>query len=410
MTNQGSGSVSLSRTPPVEPGTVAYPHATWTSFDRYDRYVEIARIVRTSLGPGDHRVLDVGDTAGYLHLLEPDLWVIGLDIELTPERLEGNRPLLGDGSRLPFADDTFDAIVSSDVLEHVLPERRDAFLAELRRVSRELVVVAAPFDTPGVAGAEDLVRRYAALALGEPQPQLEEHRERGPPTLQVSFDGLLAAGGEGAVIGNGNLWDWLVSMLLRFQIEARPALDPLSQGFDVFHNTALASMPAAPPYYRHLLVSWVDRAPELTPVTDESPAFPTGTGAPASVDLVSLASVLVAADTSEAVRQDVHGIVTHQVLPPIAEVDAGIVALHERIGGMTDLLIDVAGRIDRLAIAVDQLTEQTAGQAAGLAELQSDTRSRLEELFVYQVQVNAPLLRAKGVLAKVRNRLRSLTR
>lgn len=402
MPSSGPPATQRRRTPALAPGTIAYPQATWTSFDRYDRYVEIARLVRSSLGPGAHRVLDVGDTAGYLTLLEPELWVVGIDIALEADRLDGNRPLLGDGSRLPFADDTFDAVVSSDVLEHVLPDRRDAFLAELRRVSRELVVVAAPFDTPGVAGAEDLVRRYAALALGAPQPQLEEHRDRGLPNLEDSLAGLLAAGGEGAVIGNGNLWDWLVSMLLRFQLEARPALDPLSQGYDIFHNMALASMPSPPPFYRHLVVSWIDRAPELVDEGDDAAAE--GTVPPA--DLVALASVLVAADTSEVVRQDVNGIVGHQVLPPIAVVDAGVNALHERIGGMTDLLIDVSGRIDRLAVAVEQL----GNEVDRMSGVQRDTRSRLEELFVYQVQVNAPVLRAKGLLLKLRDKVRRRSR
>lgn len=399
MPSPGSPATQPRRTPPLAPGTIAYPQATWTSFDRYDRYVEIARLVRSSLGPGAHRVLDVGDTAGYLTLLEPELWVVGLDIALEAERLDGNRPLLGDGSRLPFADDTFDAVVSSDVLEHVLPDRRGAFLAELRRVSRELVVVAAPFDSPGVAGAEDLVRRYAALALGAPQPQLEEHRERGLPNLDGSLAGLLAAGGEGAVIGNGNLWDWLVSMLLRFQLEARPALGPLSQGYDIFHNTALASMPSAPPFYRHLVVSWISRPPELVDADDDladpAPAAP-------PVDLVALASVLVAADTSEVVRQDVNGIVGHQVLPPIAAVDAGVSALHERVGGMTDLLIDVAGRIDRLTMAVEEI----GNEVDRLGGVQRDTRSRLEELFVCRVQVNALVLRAKSFLKKLRTKVR----
>ncbi len=397
MPSPGSSTPPRRRTRPLEPGAVAYPQATWTSFDRYDRYGEIARLVRSSLGPGPHRVLDVGDTAGYLALLEPDLWVLGIDLALEGERLDGARPLLGDGSRLPFADDAFDAVVSSDVLEHVLPDRRDAFLAELRRVSRELVVVAAPFDTMGVAGAEDLVRRYAALALGAPQPQLEEHLERGLPKLGDSLAGLLAAGGDGVVIGNGNLWDWLVAMLLRFQLEARPALDPLSQGFDIFHNTALASMPDAPPFYRHLLVSWIDRAPEL--VEPDDAVVP-------PVDLVALASVLVAADTSEAVRQDLNGVVDHRVLPPIAVVDAGVIALHERIGGMTELLIDVAGRVDRLTFAMDGLSAQNDRIEAA----QRDTRERLEELFVYQVRVNAPVLRVKGGLVKLRDRVRSILR
>jgi len=380
------------RTPVLEPGSIAYPQATWTSFDRYDRYVEIARLVRSSLGPGRHRVLDVGDTAGYLALLEPELWVVGIDLALEAERLDGNRPVRGDGTRLPFPDASFDAVVSGDVLEHVPPGRRAAFLAELRRVSRDLVVVGAPFDTPGVAGAEELVRTYALLARGEPERFLDEHHENGLPDLDQAYADLVDAGREGAVVGNGNLWDWVAAMILRYQVESRPALDPLGRAFDRFHNVALAGRPPRPPYYRHLLISWVDRAPELVDEPAGLGAGPqAGTGDPdAGGDLVALASVLAAADTSEVVRQDINGMIAHQVLPPVAVVDAGVTALHERVGGFTDLLIDVSGRIDHLVATVDKLTDELA-----------DTHARLDDLAREQSEVNGPVLRVKGLLRRV---------
>lgn len=385
MPTPGTSAAPRRRTPPIEPGSVAYPQATWTSFDRYDRYVEIARLVRSSLGPGAHRVLDVGDTAGYLTLLEPELWVVGIDLSLEAERLDGNRPLLADGTRLPFPDDSFDAVVSSDVLEHVPPARRAAFLDELRRVSRELVVVAAPFDTPGVAGAEELVRTYALLARGEPERFLDEHHENGLPDLDRAYADLVVGGRDGAVVGNGNLWDWVAAMVLRYQVESRPALDPLGRSFDRFHNAALAWRPPRPPFYRHLLVSWIDRAPELIDEPTALDADPDPGG-----DLVALASVLVAADTSEVVRQDVNGMIAHQVLPPVAAVDAGVTALHERVGGFTELLIDVSARIDHLVATVDTLTDELA-----------DTRARLDDLAAEQSEVNGPVLRVKRALRKL---------
>ena len=316
----GSGRL-LHRLAGGDADVVAYPQSTWTSFDRYDRYAEIAGLVRSALGPGHHRVLDVGDTAGYLALFEPELWVVGLDMQLEAKRLGSARPLLGDGARLPFPDGTFDAVVSSDVLEHVPAERRPAFLAELVRVSRDLVVVAAPFATVGVAGVEDIVRRYALLANGEPQPQLEEHAAYGLPDVDETHRVLTADGSHGAIVGNGNLYDWLVSMLLRFQLEARPALSPLSEGFDVFHNSAALGTRHAPPFYRHVVVRWRDHAPDLVPVDHVA----------TTVDLMPLAAAIVAADSTEVVRQDVNGMIANQVLPPVAVVDAGVTALHERI-------------------------------------------------------------------------------
>lgn len=411
---------------------IAYPQATWTSFDRYDRYAEIARVLRSALGPGAHRVLDVGDTAGYLQYFEHELWVAGIDLHLEDARLEGSRPLIGDGARLPFPDGSFDAVVSSDVLEHVPPDHRPAFLAELRRVSRDLVIVAAPFDTAGVAGVEEFVRRYAMLVLGAKQPQLEEHRENGLPNLEETLAALLAAGGEGALVGNGNLWEWMVSMLLRFQLEARPALQPLSEGFDLFQNGTPEGGAQSAPFYRHLVVCWLNRAPGLV-AADESSTV---------LDLASLAAVLVAANSAEIVRQDVNEMLTRLVVPPVAVSNAGIVALHERLDPLSDIGFSMPGQFDRLQLRFDRLDEvlhqhfvdvhkrfdaldHVVGSIGGwdhaaaeeVARLHdeiehlhgraADTRARLEELFESQMAINLPLLRAKSKVLRLSKFFRS---
>ena len=65
-------------------------------------------------------------------------------------------------------------------------------------------------------------------------------------------------------------------------------------------------------------------------------------------------------------------------------------ALHERVGGLSELLIDVAGRIDRLTSSVAQLSDQVDG-----------TRARLDELAREQAEVNSPVLRVKRALKRV---------
>ncbi len=64
------------------PAGISFPQATWTSFDRYGRYAAIVGAVRACLGDGPQRVLDVGDSAGYLQLFDPGLEVVGLDVDL----------------------------------------------------------------------------------------------------------------------------------------------------------------------------------------------------------------------------------------------------------------------------------------------------------------------------------------
>ncbi len=258
-------------------------------------------------------MLDVGDTAGHLHLFDPGLWVVGVDVELAIAPLPDTVRARADGRGLPFASDTFDAVVSSDVLEHVPEPGRAAFLAELTRVSRDLVVVAAPFDTRGVIGVEDLVRRYALFTADTPQPQLEEHLANGLPSLEVTVSALEAAGSTVKTVGNGNLWDWLLMMMLRFQLEARPELRPLSEGYDVWYNQAVADRAFVPPYYRHVVVARSGgRTPEIgsrpgqppAPGAHADPADPTGADAAGLPDMAPLLAALIAADSSEAIRHD----------------------------------------------------------------------------------------------------------
>ena len=49
---------------------------------------------------------------------------------------------------LPFAEDEFDLVYCSSVIEHVAPSRREAFAAELRRVGRGWFVQTPAFSFP----------------------------------------------------------------------------------------------------------------------------------------------------------------------------------------------------------------------------------------------------------------------
>jgi len=284
--------------------------------------------------------LDVGDASGYLLAFDDDLDVISADVELYGEPLPGARRLLADGAALPFADNSFDAVISSDALEHVAPDSRNAFLMEFTRVSRGLVAVAAPFDTPGVGGAEELVRRYAQLTTGRPQAQLEEHRDYGLPDLPRTVDCLREAGLEVSSQGNGNLHDWVSMMLLKHQLMPRTALAPLDGGYDIAYNYLFAQRAHAAPFYRHVVAGRQGQQPVWAPQVGEGSA----TDAP-----VLLASFL-SANITEVVRQD--------VVPALQEHDRALAAMHSAVAAQLDALDSAtAARLDLIAVRVDELTQ-----------------------------------------------------
>lgn len=88
--------------------------------------------------PGDGRILEIGAGSGWqaAALQERGFDITALDIASSNFADARQFPIIDyDGQRIPFADRSFDAIYSSNVLEHVrdLP----AFLRETRRVLKE---------------------------------------------------------------------------------------------------------------------------------------------------------------------------------------------------------------------------------------------------------------------------------
>ncbi len=100
---------------------------------------------RGALPPGA-RILDVGCGVLGLRALEPTLDITGTDIAAQP--YPGPFVQADASKRLPFADDEFDLVYCSSVIEHVPPPRREAFAAELRRVGQGWMVQTPAFSFP----------------------------------------------------------------------------------------------------------------------------------------------------------------------------------------------------------------------------------------------------------------------
>lgn len=114
---------------------------------------EVDRLVELVRGLPVARTLDVACGSGYLsrHLRG---FVVGLDqsaamARLTADRLRSGGALVGDALALPFADGTFDRVLTGHFYGHLPPDEATPFLAEARRVAPELVVIDSAYR-PGV--------------------------------------------------------------------------------------------------------------------------------------------------------------------------------------------------------------------------------------------------------------------
>jgi len=126
---------------------LASPLAARARERRHARFFALARL------PPGARVLDIGCGSLGLRALvgdgaaERQLDVTGVDLVERPE-YPGPFVRADASERLPFADDEFDLAYCSSVIEHVLPSRRAAFAAELRRVGRGFYVQTPAFSFP----------------------------------------------------------------------------------------------------------------------------------------------------------------------------------------------------------------------------------------------------------------------
>jgi methyltransferase family protein len=215
------------------------------------------------LGESDQvRVLDVGGgMAALAALLGPgrrtQLVTLDLDFEML-QRVAGKRSGLvcADGTCLPFADGTFDAVVMVHALEHI-PERiRNSLAHEVARVSRHGVVI----HGPAGPGALQLSHRFidALQRRGQAVPRYaREHLEMGLP-MPEWFTRLFPGCD---LRGRRNLDVEFEVLLAEFT--------PVVRWFAGYKNARLAGADDRPPYVEYTMI-WKKDAP-----SGEAPDQPT---------------------------------------------------------------------------------------------------------------------------------------
>jgi SAM-dependent methyltransferase len=120
---------------------IAEPLAQRARARRHARFLELTGVTRETT------IVDVGCGALGLRGLAPELDVTGVDVAHRPD-YPGPFVRADATERLPFEDGAFDLAYSSSVVEHLPPERRAAFAAEIRRVARGWWVQTPAFSFP----------------------------------------------------------------------------------------------------------------------------------------------------------------------------------------------------------------------------------------------------------------------
>jgi dolichol-phosphate mannosyltransferase len=111
-----------------------YDHRAFDSWIPLQRYWQRARFrVIREMVEGAQRILDIG--CGSSRILQSLPQAVGLDMQIRKLRwlrAPGRSLVQGSLSALPFEDDSFDAVICSEVIEHIA--RRDVDLTDMVRV------------------------------------------------------------------------------------------------------------------------------------------------------------------------------------------------------------------------------------------------------------------------------------
>lgn len=153
-----------------------------TFISRYLLQAAIIEAYRMHHGTGRRfKVLDVGGSGSLLaDFADIDLTII----DILPNDTKQKNYVQGSALAMPFADKQFDAVVSCDVLEHIPNQDRGKFLQESARVTKDLLILAAPFNLQGVREAEIAANGYYKAMTGEDHRWLLEHLQDELPHLR----------------------------------------------------------------------------------------------------------------------------------------------------------------------------------------------------------------------------------
>jgi len=229
--------------------------------DGSGRFLVMLKIIQGLMDGEKHKkisLLDVGGGSPYMTSILKEVAIphdlTTIDILPKPKGFSG-KYIQGDATKMEFDDNTFDIVVSTDVLEHIPVERKKEFVQEAIRVAKEYIIIAAPFDTDGVDYAEHLTNDFNKKLFNEGQSWLEEHFEQTKPILSAVESVVEKNGLEYEVIGTNNLYNWVLATHMNL-IEAKYGLGikKINNNNEAFNETILSSGDMVGPFYRHFVV------------------------------------------------------------------------------------------------------------------------------------------------------------
>jgi hypothetical protein len=234
--------------------------------DGYSRYYSVSNILRIVLSNDDLDILDVGGDSMWMSKF---LDSVGMPYKLTivdtrkPDFVNKNPKVTYSQSnffKLKTSEHIADAVINTDVLEHIPKELKIPFVNKCIDIATSLVIFSAPQDDPEVTLSERKINDFYKNYADKQQRWLKEHFEFGKPNPSEMEAAIKMRGYPYLVIDTNNLENWFVSFSLNFinsELFGLEGMDELNRKYnEQIHSVGDFKAKA----YRKIYVVFKDKA------------------------------------------------------------------------------------------------------------------------------------------------------
>lgn len=191
--------------------------------DGYSRYYSVSNILRIVFGTKETiDILDVGgDSKWMAAFLDNSKLSYALNIVDTRKPdFENTHPNITytrkDFFKLKKSDHHADAVINTDVLEHIPDDMKIPFVNQCIEFSESIVIFSAPQEDGEVTSAEMRINGYYKFGGGKQQRWLKEHFEYGKPDSTKIESEIKKHGYPYIKIDTNRLENWFMSFSLNF--------------------------------------------------------------------------------------------------------------------------------------------------------------------------------------------------